>query len=76
MASVNVLRMNTVGPTTKRNSTRTAAATALALERNCTPFSMPVTAEITKQAVNTQITADGQERRSCRPRRTRCRGRR
>src|SRR3954447_886618 len=43
--SVNVLRMNTVGPTRNRRSTRTTAAIALAFDRNCTPFSMPVTAE-------------------------------
>ena len=48
--------MNTVGPTTNKKSTRTTAAIALAFDRNCTPFSIPVTAETTKHAVRTQIT--------------------
>ena len=52
--------MNTVGPTTNRKSTRTTAAIALAFDRNCTPFSIPVTAETTKQAVRTQITSERQ----------------
>ena len=42
--------MKTVGPTTKRKKTSSSAAIALALERYCTPFSMPVTAESTKQS--------------------------
>ena len=49
--------MKTVGPTTKRKKTSSRAAIALALERNCTPFSTPVTAESTKQAVRTAMTA-------------------
>ena len=48
--------MNTVGPTTKRKKTSSSAAMALALERNCTPFSTPVTADATKQLVRTAIT--------------------
>ena len=49
--------MKTVGPTTNRKRTRITAPIALALDRNCTPFSMPVTADSTKQAVSTQMTA-------------------
>ena len=49
--------MNTVGPTTKRKKTSSSAAIALALERNWTPFSTPVTAESTKQSVRTAMTA-------------------
>ena len=49
--------MKTVGPTTNRKKTSSAAATALALERNLMPFSTPETAESTKQGVRTAITA-------------------
>ena len=49
--------MNTVGPTTKRNSTSRPAAIALALERYLTPRSMPDTAETTKHRVRNAITA-------------------
>ncbi len=48
--------MKTVGPTTKRKNTSSTAAIALALERNWTPFSMPVTAESTKHVVRTAMT--------------------
>ena len=48
--------MNTVGPTTKRKNASSAAAIALALESHLMPFSTPLTAEITKQAVRTAIT--------------------
>ncbi len=48
--------MKTVGPTTNRNSTSSAAAMALALERYLMPRSTPDTADSTKQPVSTAIT--------------------
>ena len=47
--------MNTVGPSTNRNTTRMMARTMLVLESHCILRCSPLTAETTKAAVRTAM---------------------